>query len=105
MGVAVRSWHGDRAGGAGDPTYFAATDRHQGFCDRRASRRRRLSLEECGTLTMTPGALLKKALPFAISALALGVVFSVTDLDPLIGLQRRLQWHELPLVAILVIAI
>lgn len=44
-------------------------------------------------------------MPLAISALALGAVFSFADLDAFRGLASRAQWNRLPALVLLVLAI
>jgi hypothetical protein len=49
--------------------------------------------------------LVRKWVPLAISALALGAVLSLADLHAFRGLASRMQWNQLPVVVLLVLAI
>lgn len=48
---------------------------------------------------------LRHIFPFVVSALALIIVFTVTDLEALRGLAFRVQWNQLPVVGLLTLTI
>lgn len=54
---------------------------------------------------MSAAALVRRVLPFAVSAVALLIAFQLADLNALRGLQQRINWSMLPAVALLVLAI